>query len=530
MAKLVGDKPKVAVIFENTAFGTSTSNGLKEQAPGEGVEIVMFEPYSAGFTDASPLINKVKASGANALFSVSYLNDLILIVRTVKQVGLNIAINGGSGGFVIPDFYKNVGKLAEGLQGVAHWNHDMDDNAQKVNAEYKKRTGEFLFEYAGGLVAQTFMLADALERAASADPAKVREALSTLDVSSGYAAMAPGGKVKFGPDGKNIYGRPVGVQWQNGDLASVFPKEFARAPDDEDVNRRSQPMLETVAQAVINGLLIGGIYALVSIGVTLIFGVVKIVNFAQGEFVMIGMYLSFYLATQFGIDPLVSLVVTMPVLFVVGVLIQHFLIRRVLGPNDMPQIFLTFALSLLLLNLALMLFSANYRTVHTSYSDEAFHLGGLYIPVAKLIAFVVAMILSGALWVFLHTTDLGKAMRAASQNRDVATLMGINPNRVFCVALGIALALAGAAGSLLMPFYSAYPFVGQVFVLMAFVAVVLGTLGNVVGALIASLMMGVAESLGIQFVGADSGLIVVFGMLLLTLAFKPNGLGGGRVR
>src|SRR6478736_1208708 len=230
MARLVADKPKAAVIFENTAFGTSTSNGLKELAPGEGVEIVMFEPYSAGFTDAGPLINKVKASGANALFSVSYLNDLILIVRTVKQVGLNIAINGGSGGFVMPDFYKNVGKPAEGLQGVAHWNHDVSEDAQKVNAEFKKRTGEFCFEYAGGLIAQTFMLADALERAASADPQTVREALSTLDVSSGYAAMAPGGKVKFGPDGKNIYGYPVGVQWQNGDLASVFPKADARAP------------------------------------------------------------------------------------------------------------------------------------------------------------------------------------------------------------------------------------------------------------------------------------------------------------
>jgi branched-chain amino acid transport system permease protein len=289
-------------------------------------------------------------------------------------------------------------------------------------------------------------------------------------------------------------------------------------------------MLEIVAQAVVNGLLIGGIYALVSIGVTLIFGVVKIVNFAQGEFVMIGMYVSFFLATQFGIDPLVSLLVSMPVLFVVGVLIQHFLIRRVLGLNDMPQIFLTFALSMLLLNVALMVFSANYRTVHTWYSDEVFHIGPLYVPVAKFIAFVLAMLLSAALWIFLHTTDLGKAMRAAAQNRDVAMLMGINPNRVFCVALGIALALAGAAGSLLMPFYPAYPLVGQVFTLMAFVAVVLGTLGNVIGALVASLMMGVAESLGIQFVGADSGLIVVFMMLLLTLAFKPSGLGGGRAR
>ena len=288
--------------------------------------------------------------------------------------------------------------------------------------------------------------------------------------------------------------------------------------------------MQTIAQGVVNGLLIGGIYALVSIGVTLIFGVVKIVNFAQGEFVMMGMYISFFLATNFGIDPLVSLAVSMPALFVVGVLLQHFLIRRVLALGDMPQIFLTFAVSLLLLNLALLLFSANYRTVQTSYSDTAIQIGGIYVALAKLIAFVVAMLLSALLWLFLHTTDLGKAMRAAAQNRDVATLMGINPDRVFSVAVGVALALAGAAGSLLMPFYPAYPMVGQVFVLMAFVAVVLGTLGNVSGALIASLMMGVAESLGIQFVGADSGLIVVFAMLLLTLALRPSGLFGGWTR
>ncbi len=375
MAKLVSDKPKVAVMFENTAFGTSTSNGLREQAPAEGAEIVLFEPYSAGLTDASPLINKVKASGANMLFPVSYLNDLILIIRAIKQVDLKIAINGGSGGFVIPDFYKNVGKLAEGLLGVAHWNHDIDANAQKVNAAYQKQYGEFLFEYAGGLVAQTFMIADALERAASTDPQKVRDAIAALDVSQGYAAMCPGGKVKFGPDGKNIYAHPVGVQWQHGDLATVFPKEDARAPLHESLEPSRDRCSATVAQAVVNGLLIGGIYALVSIGVTLIFGVVKIVNFAQGEFVMIGMYISFFLATRFGIDPLVSLFVSMPVLFVVGVLLQHFLIRRVLGLGDMPQIFLTFALSLLLMNVALMLFTANYRTVETPYTETAIHLG-----------------------------------------------------------------------------------------------------------------------------------------------------------
>jgi branched-chain amino acid transport system substrate-binding protein len=230
MAKLVSDKPKVAVIFENTAFGSTTSNGLREKAPAAGAEVVLFEPYSAGLTDAAPLINKVKASGANMLFPVSYLNDLILIIRAIKQDGLQIAINGGSGGFVVPDFYKNVGPVADGLLGVAHWNHDCDANAQKVNEEYKKQFGEFIFEYGGGLVAQTFLIAEALERAASTDPQKVRDALAALDVSQGYAAMCPGGRVKFGPDGKNIYAHPVGVQWQNGDLATVFPKEDARAP------------------------------------------------------------------------------------------------------------------------------------------------------------------------------------------------------------------------------------------------------------------------------------------------------------
>ena len=230
MSKLVGSKPKVAVVFENTAFGTATSKGLQEQAAGEGVDIIMFEPYSAGFTDATPLVNKVRASGAGMLFAVSYLNDLILIVRTMKQMGVNIPINGGSGGFVQPEFYKGVGKDAEGLLGVAHWNHDIDANARRVNDAYQKAYGEFIFEYAGGLVAQTFMIATALERAASTDPVKVRDALASLDLSGGYAAMCPGGKVKFDQNGKNIYAHPVGVQWQHGDLVAVFPQADARAP------------------------------------------------------------------------------------------------------------------------------------------------------------------------------------------------------------------------------------------------------------------------------------------------------------
>ncbi len=159
-------------------------------------------------------------------------------------------------------------------------------------------------------------------------------------------------------------------------------------------------MTAVIAQALVNGLLIGGIYALVSIGVTLIFGVVKIVNFAQGEFVMVGMYISYWLATRVGLDPVASLLVSMPALFAAGVLLQYLLIRRVLGLGDMPQIFLTFALSLLLINLALLLFTADYRTVETSYTETAIHIGPVYVGVARLIAFGLAMLLSGALELF----------------------------------------------------------------------------------------------------------------------------------
>ncbi len=231
MSKLVSDTPKVAVIFENTAFGTSTSNGLKELAPAEGVEIVMFEPYSAGFTDASPLDQQGEVVGRQRAV-LGLLSERPHPDRAHRQaIRAQCFDQWRLGRFCHSGLSTKMSASSpKACKGVAHWNHDVSDDAQKVNVEFKKRTGEFLFEYAGGLIAQTFMLADALERAGSADPQKVREALSTLDVSSGYAAMAPGGKVKFGPDGKNIYGHPVGVQWQDGDLASVFPKEDARKP------------------------------------------------------------------------------------------------------------------------------------------------------------------------------------------------------------------------------------------------------------------------------------------------------------
>jgi len=286
--------------------------------------------------------------------------------------------------------------------------------------------------------------------------------------------------------------------------------------------------LTTFLQALITGILMAGIYALVAIGLTLIFGVVRIVNFAHGEFVMVGMYLSFWLWKLWAIDPYVSLLITMPALFCFGVLIQRFLLQPILRAPDLAQIFMTVGLSVILMNLALLLFTADFRSVKLTYAEWAWRVGGVTIPLTRLFAFLGALLLAGLLTLFLKKTDMGKALRAVAQDREVSMLLGINPQRMYLLAVGLGAALAGAAGSLIVPFFYIFPTVGVVFVLIAFVVVILGSLGSIEGALLASLIVGVAESLGILFAGADLGLVVVFAILVAALVFRPSGLMGAR--
>jgi len=282
----------------------------------------------------------------------------------------------------------------------------------------------------------------------------------------------------------------------------------------------------TVWQAIISGLLNGAVYGLVSVGLTMIFGVVKIVNFAHGEFLMVGMYLSYALWALLGIDPIWSVPIVMVALFFFGMGMQRFFIRRVLNAPDLAQIFLTVGLSILMMNLALFLFRADFRIVKVSYVDWTFSLAGAIVSVPRLIACLGAILFSLLLALFLLRTDFGKAMRAVAQDREVAMLVGINPDKMYNFAVGIGAALAGAAGGLTISFYFAFPSVGVNFVLIAFVIVILGTLGNLQGAFLTSLIVGVAESVGVLFVGADLGLAVVFVILVLTLALRPAGLLG----
>lgn len=281
-------------------------------------------------------------------------------------------------------------------------------------------------------------------------------------------------------------------------------------------------------QALFTGLLNGGIYSLVAVGLTLIFGVMRIINFAHGSLMMVGMYVSYWLFVLGGVDPYLSLIASASVLFVVGLAIQAILISPVLEAPEHDQLLLTLGVSLVVENLALFLWTADPRTVTVPYLAVAPMVGGIMVSSPRVIAFVVSLALTALLYVFLRRSDLGKAIRAVAQDREGALTVGIDMRRIHALAFGIGCACVGAAGSLVVPFYAVEPYVGGVFVITAFVVVVLGGMGSFAGALLAALIVGIAESVAAVFIPAAMKQIVMYTIFVVVLLFRPQGLFGVR--
>jgi branched-chain amino acid transport system permease protein len=279
-------------------------------------------------------------------------------------------------------------------------------------------------------------------------------------------------------------------------------------------------------QSVLSGVLVGGVYSLIGIGLTLIFGVMRIINFAHGDLLMIGMYATWLCFTVLGIDPFVSIVIVGPVLFAFGAVLQRVIINRVLDALPQNQILLTIGLGLVMSNTAMLIFTSDYKILTTTYSSSSFTVGGLSISQPLLVAFVITVAITAALSWFLLRTDTGQAIRATAQDRDAAQLMGINVSAMSVLAFGLGSALAGIAGALIAPTYYIFPQVGSAFTLKAFVIVVLGGMGSVAGAMLGGVIIGVTESLAAVYI--DSGLkeLVVYVLFLGLLLFRPSGLLG----
>jgi branched-chain amino acid transport system permease protein len=281
-----------------------------------------------------------------------------------------------------------------------------------------------------------------------------------------------------------------------------------------------------ILTSLANGLMLGGLYALVAVGLTLIFGVMKIINFAHGSLMMLAMYATFWLAARFGIDPYVSLLLTAPAGFAAGYTIQRSVIRPVLRAPEHNQLLMTLGLALVLDNLALVLFTAEPRTLLVAYSQTAVPVGPLRLNLPRLLAFAAAVALTGLLAAFLARTALGKALRAAAEERDGAALVGIPVPRVHAAAFGLGTACVAAAGTMAVPFLYVSPEVGNTFVITAFVVVVLGGLGSFPGALLGGLLVGMVESLGGLFLHGSLAQVGIFAMFIAVLLLRPSGLLG----
>ncbi len=279
-------------------------------------------------------------------------------------------------------------------------------------------------------------------------------------------------------------------------------------------------------QSLISGILVGGVYALIGIGLTLIFGVMRIINFAHGDIMMIGMYLTYMLFSMAGIDPFVSVLISFPLMYLLGVFLQKVLINRVLDALPQNQILLTIGMGLIMSNTMMLAFTSDYKILSTTYSSSSISIGGISISQPLTISFLITAVITAGLYWFLVKTNTGQAVRATAQDREAAQLMGINVKRMSGIAFGLGAGLAGTAGALISPTYYIFPQVGSVFTLKAFVITVLGGMGSVVGAAIGGVIVGVSESMGAVYISSGWKDVVVYVIFLLVLLFKPSGLLG----
>ena len=286
--------------------------------------------------------------------------------------------------------------------------------------------------------------------------------------------------------------------------------------------------LEIILPALLNGIATGAVYALVALGLTLIYGVLHIVNFAHGSLLMLALYGVYFLYTLAGIDPYLALPIIVPAMFTLGYALQRTVIATASHGREENVLLVTLGLSIIIDNLALYFWSGDTRTINPSYAFKTIDLGMAFIAVPKAVSLAGALFITALLWLLMERTDLGKAIRALARERRGAELVGIDVQHTFAMSFGLGIACVGAAACLLLPSYYAHPGVGESFVIIAFTIVVLGGMGSFPGALLGGFIIGITESLGGLFLGENLGRIGIFVIFIAILLFRPTGLFGQR--
>ncbi len=281
-----------------------------------------------------------------------------------------------------------------------------------------------------------------------------------------------------------------------------------------------------IGQVLLNGILIGGIYASFAVGFSLVFGVLRIINIVHGEFIMLGAFITYWLYKIYGIDPFFSIPIAFFLLFIFGFLLQRYVINRIIEAPEIMSLLLTFGLSLIISNLALLAWKGDYRLINPEYAGAHFNVATLTIPYIRLATFIFALVAVAGLYIFLQHTDLGRAIRSTSQDKNGARLLGVRPAIIYSITFGLGAAVTGVAGSLIGMCFSVFPAMGGDYLLFSFFVVVVGGMGHIPGALAGGLILGILQSLVTQFVGAGMTYILMFCILYIMLIVRPAGIFG----
>jgi branched-chain amino acid transport system permease protein len=284
--------------------------------------------------------------------------------------------------------------------------------------------------------------------------------------------------------------------------------------------------VDLLSQILVNGVLLGGLYAVMALGLALVWGVLNIVNLAHGAFIMLGGYLSWYLFTNAHVDPFLGLPITAVALFGLGYVLQRGLLNLVVRAPMFNTLLITFGLEVVITYLAQLAFSADFRTINPPYAGGSWQAGPVALPIARLVAFGVAVALTLGMWVFLLRTRLGRAIRATAQNLVAARLYGVEPRHLYAVTFGLGIGLAGAAGGLYGTVSQINPYIGAALTAKSFAIAIIGGLDNPLGVLVGGLFLGVVESLTTLYIGPTFADVASFGILLLVLVVRPSGLLG----
>jgi len=285
-------------------------------------------------------------------------------------------------------------------------------------------------------------------------------------------------------------------------------------------------LLSDLASPIIIGTLLGGLYVVIALGLSVVFGVMKVINVAHGTLVILASYLAYFALTQWGVDPILWLLLGIPLLFVLGILIEKYLLNRAVKMSADAALIIAFGIALIIQNAIQIIWTPQSRSLITEYSFETFQIGNIYIPLVYILDFGVALIVMLAIHQFLNRTYLGQSITAASQDKGAAELMGINSARVYQVAFGIAMALGAIAGVFFGLTFPFNPTSGNALLIIAFGVIILGGLGSMVGTFIGGIIFGLSQTLGGYFFGPTGQLLVPFLMVLVVLTIRPQGLFG----